>query len=55
MAKSLEEHASDYLLGLTRGPWTKAYNQSCLAMWRKIHGENFATKVEKMTKERWKK
>ena len=55
MSKPLEEHLAEYLLGLSRGAWTRAYNQSCLAMWRGKYGETFAAKIEKIVKERWKK
>ena len=55
MAKPIEEHMAEYLLGLRRGAWTKRYNQECLAMWRESYGEQVSSKVEKIVKERWKK
>ena len=55
MAKSIEEHMAEYLLGLRRGAWTKRYNQECLAMWGEQYGESVRLKVEKLVKERWKK
>ena len=55
MAKSIEEHMAEYLVGLTRGSWTRRYNQECLAMWGEVYGEGVRLKVEKLVKERWKK
>lgn len=55
MAKSLEEHLADYLVGLARGSWTAQYNQDCLAMWQEKYGESFRMRVEKLARERWKK
>lgn len=55
MAKSIEEHMAEYLLGLARGPWTRSYNQRCLAMWREQYGDRMAARVEAIVTERWKK
>lgn len=53
--KSLEEHLAAYLLGLTRGPWLKAYCRECVAIWREKYGEAFAMRVEKIVRDRWEK
>ena len=54
MGKPIEQTLAEYLLGLQRGPWTRRYNQDCVAMWRTTYGEMVAMRVEKIVRERWK-
>lgn len=42
-----------YLLSLQRGSWTKAYNRQCLDLWGKKYGEQVASKVERLVKDKW--
>lgn len=51
--KPIEQTLAEYLLGLARGPWTKRYNQDCLAMWRERYGDLVATRVAKIVREKW--
>lgn len=55
MSLPLEQHLADYLLHLKRGDWTVRYNRECLALWRETYGDQVASKVEKLVKERWRK
>lgn len=52
--KPIEEHLAGFLLGLQRGPWSKAYNRKCLALWRERYGEQVAMRVERIVAAKWK-
>lgn len=51
--KTIEQHLAEYLLSLQRGPWTKAYNRQCLAIWKDRYGEQVTLRVERLVKEKW--
>ena len=53
MSTPIEQTLAAYLLGLTRGPWTKDYNRRCLAMWRTTYGDLVAMRVENLVREKW--
>lgn len=53
--KPLEQALSEYLLGLTRGDWTKGYNRACLALWEQRYGKTVADRVRKILTEKWRK
>ena len=43
------------LLSLARGSWTKRYNKDCLRLWRELHGDLIANRIEAIVKEKWNK
>lgn len=51
--KPIEQHLSGFLLSLQRGPWTKAYNRQCLALWKEKYGEQVVMRIERLVKEKW--
>ena len=55
MAKPIEEHLAEYLLGLQRGSWTPQYNRECVKLWREVYGDKVAERAESIAKSRWKK
>ncbi len=51
--KPIEQHLTEYLLSLQRGPWTKAYNRQCLDIWRARYGDQIAVRVERLVLQKW--
>ena len=53
MAKSLEEHLADFLLGMYgHGTLSRSYYQACFRMWAETYGPVIAEKIRSIVKER---
>ena len=53
MAKPLEEHLAEFLLGMyNRGTLSRSYYQACFRTWSETYGPVIAEKIRTIVKER---
>ena len=46
--KARPEHLAEFITKYCKGPHYARYREDCIKHWRKVYGDNFVDKVEKL-------